>query len=134
MSAEIPSVARLEKVVDLNLIKPKNALLKSQRFNDLLLLLRQKVAEYPATHQLKSCQEFLLYVTKIVEGVIKKSEGINKKELVINLFKALFGLPDAEVKVLDASIEFLWSNGLICKIKSSKKAVRWFRKKVECLL
>lgn len=134
MSAEIPSVARLEKVVDLNLIKPKNALLKSQRFNDLLALFRQKVAEYPATHQLKSCQEFLLYVTKIVEEVVKKSEGINKKELVINLFKALFGLPDAEVKVLDASIEFLWSNGLICKIKSSKKAVRWFRKKVECLL
>ena len=134
MSAEIPSVARLEKVVDLNLIKPKNALLKSQRFNDLLLLLRQKVAEYPATHQLKSCQEFLLYVTKIVEELVKKSEGINKKELVINLFKALFGLPDAEVKVLDASIEFLWSNGLICKISSSKKAVRWLRKKAVCLL
>lgn len=134
MSAEIPSVARLEKVVDLNLIKPKNALLKSQRFNDLLLLLRQKVAEYPATHNLKSCQEFLLYVTKIVEEIVKKSEGINKKELVINLFKALFGLPEAEVKVLDASIEFLWSNGLICKISSSKKAVRWLRKKAECLL
>ena len=134
MSAEIPSVARLEKVVDLNLIKPKNALLKSQRFNDLLLLLRQKVAEYPATHNLKSCQEFLLYVTKIVEEVVKESEGINKKELVINLFKALFGLPDAEVKVLDASIEFLWSNGLICKISSSKKAASWLRKKAVCLL
>ena len=134
MSAEIPSVARLEKVVDLNLIKPKNALLKSQRFNDLLLLLRQKVAEYPATHNLKSCQEFLLYVTKIVEELVKKSEGINKKELVINLFKALFALPEAEVKVLDASIEFLWSNGLICKISSSKKAVRWLRKKAVCLL
>ena len=134
MSAEIPSVARLEKVLDLNLIKPKNALLKSQRFNDLLLLLRQKVAEYPATHHLKSCQEFLLYVTKIVEELVKKSEGINKKELVINLFKELFALPEAEVKVLDASIEFLWSNGLICKISSSKKAVRWLRKKAECLL
>lgn len=134
MSAEIPSVARLEKVVDLNLIKPKNALLKSQRFNDLLLLLRQKVAEYPATHNLKSCQEFLLYVTKIVEELVKKSEGINKKELVINLFKALFALPEAEVKVLDASIEFLWSNGLICKISSSKKAVSWLRKKAVCLL
>ncbi len=134
MSAEIPSVARLEKVVDLNLIKPKNALLKSQRFNDLLVLLRQRIAEYPATHQLKSCQEFLLYVTKIVEELVKKSEGINKKELVINLFKALFALNDAEVKILDASIEFLWSNGLICKIASSKKAVSWFRKKASCML
>ena len=134
MSAEIPSVARLEKVVDLNLIKPKNALLKSQRFNDLLLLLRQRIAEYPATHNLRCCQEFLLYVTKIVEELVKKSEGINKKELVINLFKSLFGLAEAEVKILDASIEFLWSNGLISKISSSKKAVRWLRKKVECLL
>jgi hypothetical protein len=68
------------------------------------------------------------------EELVKKSEGINKKELVINLFKALFGLPEAEVKVLDASIEFLWSNGLIYKISSSKKAVRWLRKKAVCLL
>lgn len=134
MSAEIPSVARLEKVVDLNLIKPKNALLKSQRFNDLLVLFRQKVAEYPATHNLKSCQEFLLYVTKVVEELVKKSEGINKKELVINLFKSLFSLNDAEIKILDASIEFLWSNGLICKISSRKKVIRWLRKKAECLL
>lgn len=134
MSAEIPSVARLEKVVDLNLIKPKNALLKSQRFNDLLVVLRQKIAEYPTTHNLKVCQEFLLYVTKIVEELVKKADGINKKELVINLFKALFSLNDSEVKVLDASIEFLWSNGLICKISSSKKALRWLRKKAECLL
>ena len=134
MSAEIPSVARLEKVVDLSLIKPKNALLKSQRFNDLLVLLRQRIAEYPTTHQLKTCQEFLLYVTKIVEELVKKSEGINKKELVINLFKALFALNDAECKILDASIEFLWSNGLISKIKSSKKAVSWFRKKASCVL
>jgi len=134
MSAEIPSVARLEKVVDLNLIKPKNALLKSQRFNDLLVLLRQKIVEYPATHQLKSCQEFLLYVTKIVEELVKKSEGINKKELVINLFKALFSLNEADVKILDASIEFLWSNGLICKIATSKKAVRWLRKKASCIV
>ena len=134
MSAEIPSVARLEKVVDLNLIKPKNALLKSQRFNDLLVLLRQKFAEYPATHNLKVCQEFLLYVTKIVEELVKKAEGINKKELVINLFKALFSLNDSEAKILDASIEFIWSNGLICKISSSKKAVRWLRKKAHCLL
>ena len=134
MSAEIPSVARLEKVVDLNLIKPKNALLKSQRFNDLLLLLRQRIAEYPATHNLKCCQEFLLYVTKIVEELVKKADGINKKELVINLFKALFGLAEAEVKILDASIEFLHSNKLISKVASSKKAKIWLRKKISLLL
>ena len=125
------SVARLDKVCDLSLLKPKNALKKAQLINDLLVLLRQKVADYPASYQLKACSEFLLYVCNIVENLVKKSYNINKKDLVKDVFKQLLALTEPELKILDASIEFLWSNELIQKIASSKKVVKWIQKKVE---
>ena len=127
------SQTRLEQKVDLKLLKPKNALKKSQLTNDLLVVLRQKVTEHPATYQLKLCQEFLLYACKLVEELIKKSDGINKKELVKDLFKQLFNLSPPELLVLDSAIEFLWSNSLICKIPAVKKAKSWVKKRV-CFL
>ena len=115
------SVDRLSSKIDVDLINPKNNLLKSQKFADILALLKQKVGEYPPNHILKKCSEFLLFVCKIVEEVIVKNDKVNKKEFVIDLFKALFSLTEPESKILSSSIDFLWSNGLITKIKTSKK-------------
>lgn len=126
------SVSRLEKSVDLSLLQPKHSLKKSQLANDLLVVLRQKVAEYPATHQLKSCQEFILFCCKLIENLVKKSDRIDKKELVKDVFKQLFNLQPPELLVLDATVEFLWSNGLICKIPLSKKSINWIKKKGAC--
>ena len=128
------STARIEKSVDLSLIKPKNQLLKAQKLNDLINIVKQKVSEFPASHNLKSCQEFLLMVCNLVEEIVKKSDKINKKELVINVLKSVLVLSEAESKLVDASIEFLWSNDLIQKIPSSKKAVKWLKKKGACFL
>ena len=115
------SVDRLTSKVDVDLINPKNNLLKVQKFSDVLALLKQKVGEYPPNHILKLCSEFLLLTCKIVEEVVKKSDKVNKKDFVIDLFKALFLLTEPESKILGSSIDFLWSNGLITKIKTSKK-------------
>ena len=86
------SVDRLASKINVDLINPKNNLLKSQKFSDILALLKQKVVEYPPNHILKLCSEFLLYVCKIVENVIVKSDKVNKKEFVTDLFKQLFSL------------------------------------------
>jgi|APFre7841882793_1041355.scaffolds.fasta_scaffold14581_2 hypothetical protein len=128
------SQSRLEQKVDLNLLKPQHALKKSQLSNDLLVLLRSKVAEHPASYALKNCQEWLLYVCKLVEELIKKSDGINKKELVKDLFRQLFSLQPAELQALDSAIEFLHSNNLIFKISISKKSWNLLKKKVACFL
>lgn len=128
------SNARIEKTVDLTLIKPRNQLLKAQRLNDLINIVKQKVLEFPASHNLKVCQEFLLMVCNLVEEIVKKSDKINKKELVINVLKSVLSLSEPECKVVDSSIEFLWGNGLIQKIASTKKAVRWLKKKGSCFL
>mgnify|MGYP003651813731 CR=1 FL=1 len=128
------SVSRLEKSVDLNLLKPKHSLKKSQLSNDLLVVLRQKVAEYPVSYQLKSCQEFILFCCKLIENLVQKKDKIDKKELLKDVFKQLFNLQPPELLVLDATIEFLWSNSLICKIPLSKKSINWIKKKGACFL
>ena len=125
---------RLKKKVDFDLLKPQNALKKSQISNDLLVVLKQKVAEYPPTHNLKCCNEFLLYACRIVENLIKKSDGISKKQLVIDVFRQLFNLQPPEVVLIDSAIEFLWSNDLIVKIPIVKKTVSFLKKKLSCVL
>lgn len=124
------SVDRLASKVNVDLINPKNNLLKVQKFADILALLKQKVVEYPPNHVLKQCSEFLLFTCKIVEEVVKKSDKVNKKEFVIDLFKALFSLNDIESKAIGSSIDFLWCNGLISKIKTSKKLWNLLKKAV----
>jgi hypothetical protein len=124
------SVDRLASKVNVDLINPKNNLLKVQKFADILALLKQKVVEYPTNHVLKQGSEFLLFTCKIVEEVVKKSDKVNKKEFVIDLFKALFSLNDIESKAIGSSIDFLWSNGLISKIKTSKKLWNLLKKAV----
>lgn len=128
------SKERIEKKVDLALLKPQNSLKKSQLSNDLLTVLRQKVAEHPSSYALKTCQEFILYTCKLVEELVKKSDGINKKELVKDLFKQLFNLQPPELIALDSAIEFLWSNGLISKIPVVKKVIRLIKKKLAIFL
>ena len=122
-----------ESRLDVSLISPKNVLKKQQLTQDLLVHLRAKILEYPATHNLKGCSEFVLYCCKIVENVVVKKQKIDKKQLVLDLFKQLFNLQPAELQVLDSAIEFLHSNGLISKVKVVKKAKSWFAKKVACL-
>ena len=106
------SVERL-KVKNVDLINPKNSLLKNQKFNDILILLRQKITEYPANYSLKTCQEFLLYCCKVVEEIFLKIDKINKKDFVIDLFKALFNLNDPEGKLLGESVDYVHANNLI---------------------
>ena len=122
-----------EPRIDVSLVTPKNQLKKAQIFQDLLVLLRAKIAEYPATHNLKCCSEFALYVCKVVENVVVKKQKIDKKELVKDLFKSLFNLQPPELLVLDACIQFLFDNGLIVSVPKTKKVLSWFRKKGACI-
>ena len=115
------SVDTLSSKVDVDLINPKNNLLKAQKFADVLALLKQKVSEYPTTYIVKQCNEFILMVCKIVEEVIVKADKVNKKEMVVDLFKALFLFNEAECNILRNSIDFLHANQMIQKLKHLRK-------------
>ena len=128
------SVERLNKVADVDLISLKNSLVKDQRIADLNIVVKDKIASLPPNVSYKNNSELILYVCKLVENVICKKDGINKKDLVINILRPLLGLNDAEAKLTGEIIEFLHSNGLIQRIKQAKKLkssiVSWFKKKV----
>jgi hypothetical protein len=128
------SVERLSKVADVDLISLKNSLVKDQRVADLNIVVKDKIASLPPNVSYKNNTELILYVCKLVENVVSKKDGLNKKELVINILRPLLGLNDAEAKLTGEIIEFLHSNGLIQRIKQVKKIkssiVSWFKKKV----
>ena len=82
----------------------------------------------------KTNTEFILYICKLVENVILKSDGVNKKELVLKIMREVVGCNDAECKLVGEIIEFLHSNGMIQKIKVVKKfknsVLSWMKKKL----
>jgi len=128
------SIERLNKVADIDLVSLKNSLVKDQRIADLSIIVKDKIASLPPNVSYKNNTELVLYVCKLVENVICKKDGLNKKDLVINILKPLLGLTEPESKLTGDIIEFLHSNGLIQKIKNVKKIknsiVAWFKKKV----
>ena len=128
------SIERLNKVADIDLVSLKNSLVKDQRVADLSIIVKDKIASLPPNVSYKNNSELILYVCKLVENVICKKDGLNKKDLVINILRPLLCLNDAESKLTGEIIEFLHSNGLIQKIKNVKKIknsiVSWFKKKV----
>jgi hypothetical protein len=128
------SVERLNKIVDVDLVSLKNSLIKDQRIADINIVVKDKLQSLPNTVSYKNNSEFILYVCKLVENVIVKTDNINKKDLVLSVLRACLALNDAEVKVAGDIIEFLHSNGMIQKIKQLKKikksCVSWFEKKV----
>lgn len=129
------SLERLQQVADPTLITVKNGLVKVQKQNDVLLVLREKLATYPATYALKSCNEFLLYVCKLIEAVILKKDKIIKIDFLVTLYRQLFvGLTEPEVTLIKSGVEFLHSNQMIKNIKSSKRVKSYFLKKISCLL
>ena len=116
------SLERLQQVADPTLISVKNGLVKVQKQNDVLLVLREKIATYPATYALKSCNEFLLYVCKLIEAVILKKDKIIKIDFLVTLYRQLFvGLTEPEVTLIKSGVEFLHSNKMIRNIKTSKR-------------
>ena len=129
------SSQRLEKLVDVNLITMKNSLVKDQKTNDLIVVVKDKLQYLPPNLLLyKTNTEFILYVCKLVENVTLKSDGVNKKELVLNIMRNVLGCNDVECKLVGEIIEFLHSNGMIQKIKVVKKlknsVLSWVKKKV----
>jgi hypothetical protein len=128
-------IQRLQQVADPTLITVKNGLVKVQKQNDVLLVLREKLATYPATYALKSCNEFLLYVCKLIEAVILKKDKIIKIDFLVTLYRQLFiGLTEPEVTLIKSGVEFLHSNQMIKNIKTSKRVKSFFLKKISCLL
>ncbi len=124
-----PSVKRLNKLVNLNLIDLGNNAKKQQIFGDIMALLKIKLSEFPPNHNAKHCNDFLVYICNLIEEITKNDKKPNKKEIVLRLYKHLFNSDEKELNDLSATIDFICNNSLVNQIPKSKKLFQFIKKK-----
>ncbi len=105
-----PSVKRLNKLVNLNLIDLGNNAKKQQIFGDIMALLKIKLSEFPPNHNAKHCNDFLVYICNLIEEITKNDKKPNKKEIVLRLYKHLFNSDEKELNGLSTTIDFICNN------------------------
>jgi hypothetical protein len=109
-----PSVKRLNKLVNLNLIDLGNNAKKQQIFGDIMALLKIKLSEFPPNHNAKHCNDFLVYICNLIEEITKNDKKPNKKEIVMKLYKHLFNSDENELNDLSVCAPISFVIGLNC--------------------
>lgn len=117
-----------------NLVTLKNNLKKDKIKNDIQSAVIEKIFELPDYKKYKFDVEFIKYVCNMLEHLIKKEYGLDKKEIALNIIGKVFDLNEVELEAISNIIEFLWVNGQIQARKITKWISRgfydWFKKKV----
>jgi hypothetical protein len=119
---------------ELQLIPLRNNLLVDYKYTEAKNQIISRLGElHLCDGKYKNDNQLLNLICELVEHLIVKKDKIVKKDLVVDIYLALFGLTDDEKKTLENNINFLWSNAMIKKVsmyKLFKTGVKeWFRKK-----
>jgi len=121
--------------MSLDLIPIKNNILKEVRFNEVKHIIIARI------HELKLIEnrflkdpEWVSYVMNIIEHLVTKRDGIDKKELLFSIAKEVLGASPSDLEALEKSMIFLLSNKAIKKVsyyKMFKTGVcEWFSKRL----
>lgn len=71
-------------------------------------------------------------VCSLIENCVKKTDKIDKADLVVEIFKTIFGhMSDDEIYVLRTSVTFLCDSKLIKVIKPQKRAKNYVKKVIK---
>jgi PBP1b-binding outer membrane lipoprotein LpoB len=121
-------------MANLEIIPVRNHLLKNLKIDDVKRQVIDRVQKFPNYQQYKADIEFLLLVANMLEHLIVKADKINKKEVLVEIYKQTFtGLKAEEITAIEQNIEFLWNNKKIKKVsyyKLFKTAItEWIKKK-----
>jgi hypothetical protein len=113
-------------------IKIKNSIKVFTKTNILVDKLIKHIQTIPNYQNLKNDLELLEYICQMIEQLIKKGNRkkqnkIDKKQLVINVLQQLFQLNPTEIQIVDKTIEYFVSNGIV-----KKKTI--FKKLFSCLV
>ena len=115
-------------------IKLKNSAFTFALENTLIQSIVNKIKLIPQFDQLKNDIEITEHVCNLVENSVtnnKDSKPINKKQLVIKIMSSLFNLNnDADKKIVDQQIDYLFNNNMIQKISLSSKIYRFLKNAV----
>ena len=122
-------------MTDLSQIVPvKNHLLKNVKMDEVIGQIRKRVEALPNYQQYKNDVEFLLLVCNMIEHLVVKKDRIDKKSLLIEIYKQVFpSVTPAELANVEANVEFLWNNKKIKKQSFYKLfcagITEWLKKK-----
>jgi hypothetical protein len=88
---------------------------RDKKMSDLETLLTQKVYLISNYERYKFSPDLIQFLCNQIEVLVSKSDGIDKKLVLINVMKRVFSLNQHEVELVDNIIEFIWENELIIK-------------------
>ena len=95
---------------------------RDKKMSDLETLLTQKVYLISNFEKYKFNLDLVRFLCNQIEILVSKSDGIDKKLVLINVMKRVFSLNQQEIELIDHMIEFIWENELIIK----KSFMRFF--------
>ena len=68
----------------------------------------------------KNKQEVLLLICNLIEFLIKKEDGISKRDLAMDILHELYSLSPTDKPVYESNIDFLCSTKMVKKVSSWK--------------
>ena len=98
----------------------KNNLDKHNIYYNLIQAISNKIILIPEFQRLRTEIELIKLICNIVENSVVKSQLIDKKQLVIDIFQRVFNLSPVELELIKNGIEFIFNNKLIKKISYKK--------------
>lgn len=119
-------------------VNPKHSLAADVKVNTLVNQIIQKVSEIPNHTEYKHNMELLKMVCSILEQEVDNKKNrikIDKKDIVFRVWTRIFdSMKPADIKDLEANIQYLWENGQIKRkgfIKVAYASVcDWFRRRI----
>jgi hypothetical protein len=103
------------------IIQPKNSLLRDKRFCEIKDIILKRLQEFPNVTNYKFNNEFLSFSMTLIEHLVKKTDKISKKELLLEIFDVLFPeLTLEEKQQISTNVEFLLDNKQIKKVSNYK--------------
>lgn len=119
---------------ELQVISLRNNLLVDYKYTETKTKIISRLQElHLCDGKYKNDNQLLNLICELVEHLVVKKDKIIKKDLVIDIYVAIFAISDEDKPTLINNINFLWSNQMIKKVsiyKLFKTGIKeWFRKK-----
>jgi hypothetical protein len=95
---------------------------RDKKMNDLEKLLTKKIYLISNFERYKFNLDLVRFLCNQIEILVSKSDGIDKKLVLMGVMRRVFSLNQQEIELIDHMVEFIWENDLIIK----KSFMRFF--------
>jgi hypothetical protein len=102
--------------MDALVVKPKNSLKRDLKVAQIKDQVVARLREFKDLHKYKHSNEYLNLAVNLIEYLVIKKDGVNKKELLLGIWDELFpDLTTEDKQQISQNVEYLFDNGLIKK-------------------